>query len=333
MQQRNLSLAFLRTGFFKVTVGLFLSLCVLTILWPQPGEARAGGGSSSGSRGSRTFTAPPSTSTAPSQAQPFERTMTQPSSPPSQSIFRPRLPSQPQSQRPGFFGTGFGGGFLGGLLGAGLFGLLLGHGLFGGIGGIFSLIGLLIQGALFFFLIRFLIRKFSPQPAGSSSFSSFAPSHEPSASYQDFSRERDQGKGSLSLQGEDYAAFEHLLKEIQEAFSAEDANRLRTFITPEMASYFLEQIAENARHGRVNRLSNIRFEKGDLAEAWREREEEYATVAMRFSLIDIDVDRNTQQVLRGNPSVPETFTEIWTFRRPLGTGAPGWRLSAIQQVS
>ena len=88
--------------------------------------ARPGGGSSVGSRGAKTYTAPPSTRTAPNSASPIERSVT-PQSGPS----RPGV-SQPST---GGFGRGLMGGLLGGLLGAGLFGMLFGHGLMGGMGG------------------------------------------------------------------------------------------------------------------------------------------------------------------------------------------------------
>ncbi len=82
-------------------------------------DARIGGGISSGSRGSRTFSAPPSTSTMPS-ASPLERTVTQP------NIANPRPSLAPSPG--GFFGrSGVWGGLAAGFLGAGLFGLLFGR--------------------------------------------------------------------------------------------------------------------------------------------------------------------------------------------------------------
>jgi hypothetical protein len=47
-------------------------------LAPALADARPGGGGSSGSRGSRTYSAPPSTSTAPGQARQMDRTLTEP---------------------------------------------------------------------------------------------------------------------------------------------------------------------------------------------------------------------------------------------------------------
>src|SRR4030088_3432948 len=70
-----------RTRGMVKTIAVVLSLALPLMLAISAADARIGGGGSSGSRGSRTFSAPPSTSTAPNAAQPFNRTMTQPGSP------------------------------------------------------------------------------------------------------------------------------------------------------------------------------------------------------------------------------------------------------------
>ena len=108
-------------------------------------NARAGGGFSGGSRGARTFSAPPATSTAPNTAAPIQRSVMQPS--------KAGTVGQP-SGRPGFFGGGLLGGLAAGFLGAGLFGLLFGHGFFGGMGGLASIIGLLLQVVLVVIVAR-----------------------------------------------------------------------------------------------------------------------------------------------------------------------------------
>ena len=53
---------------------------------------------------------------------------------------------------------------------------------------------------------------------------------------------------------------------------------------------------------------------------------------MRFSLIEVKLDRTTGRVVSGDRNVPEEVTEIWTFRRDHRTMAEGWKLSAIQQA-
>src|SRR5262249_7937929 len=94
-----------------------------------------------GSRGMRTNTPPPATQTAPTTAQPIERTTTMPGA----TATRPATPA-PAQQPGGFFSRpGLLGGLGAGFLGAGLFGLLFGHGFAGGLGGLASMLGLILQ--------------------------------------------------------------------------------------------------------------------------------------------------------------------------------------------
>src|SRR5471032_204599 len=125
-----------------------LSLALPLMLAVSAADARIGGGGSSGSRGARTFSAPPSTSTAPGTAQPFNRTITQPGS--------PGL-GAPAAAGGGFFngsGRGLLGGLAAGFLGAGLLGMLFGGGMFSGLGGLSSIFGLILQIGLIVVVVR-----------------------------------------------------------------------------------------------------------------------------------------------------------------------------------
>jgi predicted lipid-binding transport protein (Tim44 family) len=126
----------------------------------------------------------------------------------------------------------------------------------------------------------------------------------------------------------DYQAFEQLLKAVQAAWSAHDLNTLRAIATPEMVSYFAEQLGEQTSRGVRNLVTDVRLDHGDLAEAWAEDGREYATVAMRFSMTDVTRD-GAGRVVDGSLVERITATEIWTFMR-----VPGgrWVLSAIQQA-
>src|SRR6476646_947079 len=59
-------------------IAVVVSLAVPLAMAISSADARVGGG---GSSGSRTYSAPPSTTTAPGTAQPMNRTFTQPGSP------------------------------------------------------------------------------------------------------------------------------------------------------------------------------------------------------------------------------------------------------------
>jgi predicted lipid-binding transport protein (Tim44 family) len=299
-------------------VAVVLSLALPLAIVVSSADARVGGGLSSGSRGGRTFSAPPSTSTAPNTAQPFNRTITQPGSPPLGT------PGGGFFSRPGLLG-----GLAAGFLGAGLLGMLFGGGLFGGIGGFSSIIGLLLQVALIVFLVRLAMSwwqrrhetaaAFAGGPSGVSSQSSFR-----TASGFGLGS----GSAPLEILPADYETFERLLGDIQAAWSDEDVERLHSLATPEMVSYFARDLAQNKARNVINKVSATKLLQGDLAEAWREGDTDYATVAMRYSLIDTYLDRTTGRVVEGNGQ-PEEVTEVWTFARPRGAN---WELSAIQQT-
>ena len=95
--------------------------------------------SSFGSRGSQTYSAPPSTTTAPKATRPMERSMTQPGQPGSTAS---RTATAPAAGGGFFNRPGFMGGLFAGFLGAGLLGMLFGNGLTGGLGGMASMLGL-----------------------------------------------------------------------------------------------------------------------------------------------------------------------------------------------
>ena len=134
----------------------------------------------------------------------------------------------------------------------------------------------------------------------------------------------------IELKPEDFNAFEQLLGEILTGYGNEDVNALRTRVTPEMLTYYTEELEHNRSNGDVNKISDVKLLQGDLSEAWREGGDEYATVAMRFALNDVMEDRATGKTLPGSPGQSEA-TEAWTFRRDAGDGPRGWKLSAIQQ--
>src|ERR1700753_426319 len=135
---RNIAMKFRQRVFGSIqAIAVVLSLALPVVIVASAADARVGGGLSSGSRGSRTFSAPPSTTTAPGTAQPFNRTFTQPGSP---GLGAPA--------GGGFFnrpGMGMFGGLAAGFLGAGLLGMLFGGGMFGGLGGFSSILGLILQ--------------------------------------------------------------------------------------------------------------------------------------------------------------------------------------------
>src|ERR1700687_2273197 len=174
------------------------------VLVSADAHARVGAGFSGGSRGTRTFSAPPATPTAPTAA-PIERSITQPGN---------AAPIGQTGMRPGLFGGGLFGGLAAGFLGAGLFGMLFGSGFFGGMAGFASIIGLLLQIVLVVGVARLIFAWWQQRPAPA-----FAPAR-PATGHGFAGLGGMMGASApvgepLTIAKEDYDAFEKLLGDIQ----------------------------------------------------------------------------------------------------------------------
>jgi len=334
-------------------VGLTVMLTVVDVA-----EARRSGGGF-GSRGTRTFQTPAITRTAPNTATPIDRTMTQPGT--NQATGQQGLgqAARPGAQGRGLFG-GFAGSMLGGLALGGLIGMMMGTGLGGGIG----FLGLLLQMALIAGAVMLAMRFFgrgrqtasagyAPRaasgPAGGSTSplggfgQGFGSQANREASGPGFSiprigggnrpepvREASAATDEIGVGAGDLDRFETILKQVQAAYAAEDYATLRKLTTPEAMSYLAEELSDNATRGLKNEVSGVQLVQGDVAEAWREADSDYATVAMRYESIDVVRERATGRVVEGDPDQPSETVELWTFLRKRGGE---WQVSAIQGVA
>jgi predicted lipid-binding transport protein (Tim44 family) len=333
----------------KVSAVLGVALA-LSMIVAQPADARRGG--SFGSRGSRTYSQPARTTTAPGYTTPVQRSMTAPGATAPGGAYAPR-PGMPgyAGYRPGYgYGGGFfrggAGGFLGGLVAGGLIGGLFGHhwgggwggnGWGGGGGGFLTII---VQLLILFFIVNLVMRMFRRR-AGYSAFDARPAYGGPAGGFGGGGGGFGGGPSAapyvptggpswdIPISPQDQAQFETLLREVQDCFAREDYAGLRDRCTPEVVSFLSEELSENATHGRKNEVTGTHLLQADVGEAWREGDVDYATAAMRYESIDIMRDRTTGAVISGDAHTPTETTELWTFARHTG-GA--WKLSAIQET-
>jgi predicted lipid-binding transport protein (Tim44 family) len=226
---------------------------------------------------------------------------------------------------------------MGGLIGAGIGGLLFGGGFFGHGLGFGGFLGFLLQVFLIVVIGRFLWRMFmgSRSPALAGGPGLFARNGAPGPGGMmggmmggAAAPRPAGGPPPITITPQDFQEFEQLLKASQAAWSARDLNALRAMSSPEMVGYFSEQLSDYASKGETNTVTDVHLESGDLSQAWAEAGREYATVAMRFSMIDVTRD-GAGRVVDGSPTERVLATEIWTFVRARGGH---WILSAIQQA-
>jgi predicted lipid-binding transport protein (Tim44 family) len=307
-----------RLAGWRIPVALFF--CLSLALTPSLADARAGasssGGKSSfsgmGSRGSRTYEN--------NNAAPVTRSMT---------------PSNPSATSPlgGAASPAYAGGgsffqrhpFLTGLAGGFLGSMLFSH--LGGFGtGLGFLLTLLIIGGVIFFLVRLLFGSRLATAGGGPMPRSLGAAAAPAAARF---RGRDTTVGDADLN-----AFQTIHAAVQEAWSRGDLAQMRRLMTPEMLSYFSEELTRSASQGVQNIVSDVHLLKGDVSEAWEEGDLEYATAYLRWSAIDYVVRQGRSPgmpdyLVSGDPKTPTEAEEVWTFVRRRGGD---WLLSAIQQV-
>jgi len=307
---------------------IFALLCASIVLAPALAEARAGGTarpggsmgySSQGSLGSRTFNN--------NGGQPVQRSVTPRSNP----------SNEPFATRPGFaqrhpFLTGLGGAFLGSWLGS----LLFPHwGMGYGFGG---MIGSLFTWLIVIWLVSMLFRMFRRRsgPLTSPSFDGMGyqpPNPGYGGGYGGLGS-APRAVSNLTVNETDYAAFEAILKTVQGAWSQGDLATLRNYVTPEMLSYFAEQLAQNTSQGVENHVEDVALVKGDVREAWDEGNLQYATALLHWGARDYTTRAGAKAgepgyLVDGDPERPSEAQELWTFARSAGGH---WLLSAIQQV-
>lgn len=313
-------------------VVLVAAFFVMTYVLELDAYARAGGGRSSGSRGSRTAVSP--SKPAPSQS------MTSPA--PSRSV-APAAPS-PAPQQGGFWRT-FAGGMAGGLLGGLLFSSLGfgGHGGGFGGGGGFGIMDIVILGALLYFVYWFFKRRREAKEAAAtgSLYQSMDPAPVQPASYAQAyettepDSDKTRGIGYIRQMDPsfDEARFADLCMDaffkIQGAWGNRDLSSARSLLADEMYRIMQADAEKMKQERKINRLENIAVRNVDITEAWQEGGQDFITVRFTANLLDYTVSESGE-LLSGSKADPVKFEEYWTFVRPVGNNP--WRLSGIDQA-
>jgi len=292
-------------------------------------EARAGGGRSMGSRGSRSYSRPAAPSTAPS---PYQAT-------PQQA--RPVNPSPFQQPQPagGGFLRSMAGGLVGGMLGGMLFRSMgFGGGFGGGAGGGIGLFDILLLAGIGYLIYRFV--KAKRQAASQGAYSSYSPqpySYDATPQPASTSTQDDLERGLAHVRQMDGGFSEERFCDqvmdnffkIQGAWMNRDLEPIGSLLSDDIRRTFQEDLDRLLREKRVNRLENIAVRNVEIVEAWQENGQDFITTRIYANLLDYTTDDATGQVISGSKTDPVKFEEFWTFTRPVGSGA--WKLTAIDQ--
>jgi len=314
---------------WKIGVTIFIFLFFFIGIMELDAFARAGGGMSSGSRGSRSFSSPSRSSSAPS---------------PSRQSVAPSQPMSPQmpGQQPSMWRSlamGVAGGFLGSMLFSGL-SHGMGSGGFGGSG--FGLVEILLLGGLLYIIYMFIKkRKEAASTAGYSYQTGASPSTGQQTGFADSPRDQGNAEGDAQTglrhirqmdPSFDEARFSDLCMDnffkIQGAWINRDMTVVKNILTQEMFGILQRDGDKLKAEKKINKLDNIAVRSVEITEAWQEGGTDFITVRIVASLLDYTVSESGD-VLSGSKTEPVKFEEYWTFTRPVGNN--NWQLSAINQ--
>ena len=329
----------------KGILTLFALLFLFAWAFQLDAWARAGGGRSSGSRGSRSMTAPtPFTAPRP----------TTPSTSPNRPYTAPGATAPQPAPSSGSFMRSFGGGLLGGLAGGMLFRSLFGGpaaqsatgaGATGG-GGI-GLMDILLLGGIAYLIYWYIKKKRRESEATAGYYQSsgnvelppqpqYPPLYDqPQAAA--LGSDQDLERGLANIRQFDPYFDETKFQEwgtdtffkIQGAWANRDMASVRTLLTDAMYRIFQADAEALKAQKKINRLENIAVRSVDITEAWQESGSDFITVRVFANLLDYNVDEATGQVVEGSKTDPVKFEEYWTFTRAVGNNP--WQLSAINQ--
>jgi len=312
----------------KILTMLLALLFVTATVFETSAFARAGGGRSFGSRGSRSYS-PPS------------RSYQQPS--PLRQQYSP-APS-PARQQSGGFLRSLGGGILGGFLGGMLFRSLgFGSGGWGGHGGGgIGLFEILLICGIGYLIYRFVKKRrqesasYQAPPPPPPVHRMDTPSYSPADAPQYAAADSDLATGLSHIRQMDASFDENrfsdlamdLFFRIQGAWMNRDLSPVIPNLTDDMRRMLQDDVDRLLREKRINRLENIAVRNADPVEAWQESGQDFITVRFYANLLDYTTDE-AGTLVEGSRTEPVKFEEYWTFTRPVGTGS--WRLSAIAQA-
>lgn len=314
------------------TIGFLAFLFSSLVVFEGYAEARAGGGRSGGSRGSRSYDSPAqSTPGYSGQAR--------------RDSMAPSPQSSPLAPQTGGFMRGLGTAVLGGFLGSMLFSGLAHAGGFGGLGGSgFGMFEMLLLAGLGYFLYRRFMTPAAATGSGSMQYQRTNNQAPTNLGYQSPTSAPVQETPSTNrIDYRTLTALDHnftpeqflktaqdLFFKVQGAWNKQDTTTLRSLCGNELMQTWEQELDNLRTRGQQNKMENIALRESEITEVWTESGEDYITVRLLANLLDYTVDAKSGAVITGSDSDPIQFEEYWTFSRPVGPNS--WQLSAVQQA-
>lgn len=113
------------------------------------------------------------------------------------------------------------------------------------------------------------------------------------------------------------------------AYEKGEVDRVRGFLSPEVADTFDEAIRQREEQGLKVEANFVGLRELALHDATFDRDSRDAEVSVRFVGELTSVVKNAEgEVLEGSPTEIKRQRDVWTFARKMGSNDPNWQLVA-----
>ena len=134
------------------------------------------------------------------------------------------------------------------------------------------------------------------------------------------------------LEGEEKKDFlkgaEIAYETILTSFAKGDGNKLKSLLTPDMATNFEQAIDARNKENIKSEFTFIGIKESNVEKYERVKNELFATVKFVSEVISIKKDKD-EKIIEGNPDKIKQVIDYWKFSKNILKKGPNWYLSEI----
>ena len=112
------------------------------------------------------------------------------------------------------------------------------------------------------------------------------------------------------------------------SFAKGDNEKLKSLLTPEMASNFKQAIDARDKDNIKSEFTFIGIKESNVEKYEKIRNELFASVKFVSEVISVKKDKD-DKIIEGNPDKIKFVTDIWKFTRNIKNKSPNWYLAEI----
>ena len=125
----------------------------------------------------------------------------------------------------------------------------------------------------------------------------------------------------------------NLYSEMQRAWETQDWEPMRARLTDDLYNQMWRQMQELVTRGQINRIERIAIMSVALKQFYQDEQNDNLLIRLTTRITDYTIDRNTGNVVSGDPKREKFMTYEWTMIRSVGVKTPAPGVEGKQEVS